>query len=285
MNPKLIDTHTHVNFQAFTEDALEVIAKTLEKKVWLVNVGTQFDTSRAACELAEQFSDGVYACVGLHPIHVFASHVDEEETSFETRGEEFDFESYKELALRSTKVVAVGEFGLDYYRMPEGVDPEEVKQKQKEVALKHFELAKYLGKPAMIHCRDPLRRSDSEASAYDDLLELLAEHFDGRVNIHSFTGTWEQAKKFLARGYTIGLNGIITFDKTGRTEEVIKNTPLEKILLETDAPYLTPVPHRGKRNEPLFVEYVARKIAEIKEVSREEVMEQTTNNALEFFGI
>ena len=286
--PKLIDSHAHINFQAFASDHDGVIERSLSDDVWLINVGTQFETSRRAVEMAESYSDGVYAAVGLHPIHLFEHHVDEEETSFNAAGEEFNADSYKELVLRSTKVVAIGEFGLDYYRMPPGEDAERVKKVQREVVKQHLMLAEYLDKPVNVHCRDlpasDLSRRRWQAGAYDELFELL-EEFRGQGNIHSFTGTWEQAEKFLNRGLFIGLNGIITFDKTGRSEEVVKNLPLERIVLETDAPYLTPIPHRGKRNEPAFTKFVAQKIAEIKEIDVEEVEEQTTKNARELFRI
>ncbi|PIT87022.1 MAG: hydrolase TatD [Candidatus Magasanikbacteria bacterium CG10_big_fil_rev_8_21_14_0_10_40_10] len=275
MEAKIIDTHTHLNFNAFKNDRDEVVERTLKENVWMVNVGTQFDTSRTAVEMAGQYSDGVYAAVGLHPIHIFESFVDEEEDSFQTRGEKFDLESYRELALRSTKVVAIGEFGLDYYRMPEGVEEDEVKRLQEEVVAKHLELAKEIDKPVMIHCRD----------AYEDMILLLKNHYDGKGIIHSYTGTWDQLQPFLERNFLVGLNGIITFDKTGRAEGVIKNTPLERMVLETDAPYLTPEPHRGKRNEPLYTKHVAKKVAEFKNISVEEVEERTTKNAREIFKI
>lgn len=275
MNPKLIDTHTHMNFQAFREDADQVVERALAEDIWMINAGTQFETSRRAVELAENYSDGVYAAVALHPIHLFEHHVDEEETSFRTKGEEFNAGSYKDLVARSLKVVAIGEFGLDYYRMPPGEDPERVKEVQEEVAIQHLLLAKALGKPVMIHCRD----------AYADLARLLREKYDGPGEIHSFTGRWEEAKPFLEMGFYIALNGIITFDKTGRSEKVVKNLPLDRILLETDAPYLTPAPHRGARNEPAYVKFIAQKIAEIKGLSAEEVEEMTTNNARKLYNI
>src|SRR5262245_57647315 len=139
--PQLIDTHTHVNFQSFRDDADSVIERTLAEDVWMINVGTQFETSRKAVEMAEDYSDGVYAAIGLHPIHLFEHHVDEEETSFNARGEEFNADSYKDLVSRSTKVVGIGEFGLDYYRMPPDEDPAVVKKVQHEVLKQHLILA------------------------------------------------------------------------------------------------------------------------------------------------
>lgn len=275
MTPKLIDTHTHVNFKAYSADAGDVIRRALDEDIWMINAGTMFETSRKAVEMAEDYSDGVYAAVALHPIHLFEHHVDEEETSFRARGEEFDLQSYKDLVLRSTKVVGIGEFGLDYFHMPKDVDPIEVKKAQAELTKQHIELAKSVDKPVMIHCRE----------AYDELYELLKENYSGPGEIHCFTGTWEQARKFVDLGFYIALNGIITFDKTGRSEKVVKNLPLESTILETDAPYLTPLPHRGKRNEPSYVKFVAEKIAEMKGVSFDEVAEVTTNNARKLYNI
>jgi TatD DNase family protein len=275
MNPRFIDTHTHVNFHSYKDDTDEVIRRVLDEGVWMINAGTQFETPRKAVELAEQYSDGVYAAVALHPIHLFEHHVDEEETSFNAKGEEFDSESYKDLVTRSTKVVGIGEFGLDYFHMPEGEDPDIVKQKQKEIMLKHLALAKAMDKPVMIHCRD----------AYGKLAEVLKKNYDGPGEIHCFTGQWPEAKPFLEMGFYIALNGIITFDKTGRSEEVVKNLPLEQTILETDAPYLTPAPHRGKRNEPSYVKFVAEKIAEWKGIDVDQVAETTTKNARALYRI
>lgn len=288
--PKFIDTHTHVNFQAFKKDAEEVVQRALDEGVWMINAGTMFETSRRAVEMAENYSDGVYAAVALHPIHLFEHHVDEEETSFNARGEEFNADSYKDLVLRSTKVVAIGEFGLDYYRMPKGEDPERVKKIQKEVMVQHLLLAKEVDKPVMIHCRPTPGTMD----AYEDILKILdptPSPGEGRVGerlpfeIHCFTGNWPIAQEFIERGGYIALNGIVTFDKTGRSEEVAKNLPLESIILETDAPYLAPVPHRGQRNEPSYVKFVAEKIAEIKGVSYNDVAAATTKNARTLFRV
>lgn len=276
MAPKFIDTHSHLNFQAFREDYDDVIQRSLAGEVWMINVGTQFETSRRAVEIAEEYSDGVYAAIGLHPIHLFEHHVDEEETSFNARGEEFNADSYKALLSRSIKVVAIGEFGLDYYHLPPDEDPELVKKVQAEVLKQHLILAEECDKPAMIHCRD----------AYDDLVRIIEEvNYHGTGEIHSFTGTWEQAKLFLNLGFYVALNGIITFDKTGRSEEVAKNLPLDRMILETDSPYLTPVPHRGKRNEPANVRFVAQKVAEWKGIEVSEVERATTENARKLFRI
>ena len=174
------------------------------------------------------------------------------------------------------KVVAVGECGLDYFRLPSDSDRESVIKKQKEEFVKQLHFAKKHKLPVIIHCRD----------AYADLLEILKSEYAGLQGVaHSFTDTWEIAKKFLDLGFYIALNGILTFDKTGKLAEVVANTPADRLLTETDAPYLTPPPYRGKRNEPSYVEFVAEKIAEIKGVEKEEVEETTTQNARDLYKI
>lgn len=280
-----IDTHTHVQFQAFKKDADEVIERALKHNVWLINAGTKFETSRAAVELAENYSDGVYAAVALHPVHLYEHYVDisEEDPGFHTSGEEFDYNSFRALVARSPKVVSIGEFGLDYFHLPKNLDHEAIKRKQKEVMVQHINLAREADKPLMIHCRP----SEGTMDAYEDIIKILDEHFQspGKFEIHCFTGTAEIAQEFVKRGGCIALNGILTFDKTGRSDQVVKSLPLESIILETDAPYLTPLPHRGRRNEPLYVRHVAEKLAEMKGVELSLVESVTTTNARKLFGI
>ncbi len=277
----LIDTHAHVNFSAFKEDGKEVLQRCLDNEIEVINVGSQWSTSQRAVEIAEQYKEGVYAAVGLHPIHLYQMEVDEnEDIHFISRAEKFDYDKYKELALHP-KVVAIGEMGIDYFHLPEGEDPEEVKHKQKETFLQGIELARELDKPIIVHTR-PARGS---FDAYDDEINILRQvgYFHGVI--HSFLGSFEQAQTFLQMGFYLSFNGIVTFKNAKEVQEVAKKVPLERVLLETDSPYLTPEPYRGKRNEPAYVEYVARKIAELKGVSVEEVAEITTNNARRLFGI
>lgn len=267
----LIDTHAHVNFNAYKDDADEVIRRSLENDIWMINIGSQYDTSKRAIEMVEKYKEGVYAAIALHPIHLGSSKfVDEEEVQFKTKEEKFDKEKYKELASNS-KVVAIGETGLDYYYVNED---EKTKDLQKKVFRQHLELAKELNKPAIFHCR----------KAYNDLLsELQAISHKPQAVLHCFMGKKSQAEEFLKMGFHLGFNGLITYCRD--YDKVIKDTPLDKILIETDCPYLTPVPHRGKRNEPLYVKYVVEKIAEIKGITFEKVADQTTKNARELFGI
>src|SRR3989338_4561714 len=287
MNPKLIDTHTHINFNAFKDDGDAVVSRALDAGTWIVNVGSQIDTSRRAIEYAQRHKEGVFAIVGLHPVHLFSQHIDEEEFEFESRQEEFAYETYKKLA-QHPKVVGIGECGLEYFRLPEGRE-EEIKKIQRDVFIQQIELAIELKKPLMIHSRD----------AYQDIYDILksyklqATSYCGIV-IHSFIGSWEEAQKFLELGGFIGFNGIITYKP--RKEKIaggsdpglldaVKQIPLERIVLETDAPYLSPEPNRGKRNEPSYVKFVAEKIAQLKNIAAEEVSRQTTQNARALFGI
>jgi len=251
----LIDTHSHVNFNAYKDDADEVICRSLDNDIWMINVGSQYGTSKRAVEMAEKYPQGVYAAVGLHPIH---------------SEEEFDPIKYKELA-KSKRVVAIGEIGLDYkseYIL--------FKEKQKEVLLRQLDLAKELNLPVIFHCR----------MAHADLIkEIRSRNEIGSPKItgviHCFTGTWEDAQKYLEMGFYLGFNGIIF---KLNLDEVIKNTPLERILIETDCPYLTPLPMAG-RNEPLYVKYVTEKIAQLKNLTLEKVAETTTQNAKKLFRI
>lgn len=279
MIPKLFDTHAHVNFAAFKDDADEVIKRALDKNIWMVNVGSQYSTSARAVAYAEKYPEGVFAAIGLHPVQLkkgsFAYHDSEEldETEIKTIGEDFEYAKYLEL-VKNPKVVAIGEVGLDYHHFEPEDNVEELKAKQKEVFLEFIRLANEVQKPIMIHCWD----------GYDDLLEILQNNpVEKRGVIHSFVGSRKTAKKFIDLGYKIGLNGVITYGIS--YDRLIKEVDLKDMVLETDCPYLTPVPHKGERNEPVFVELVAQKIAELKNVSVEEVAEVTTNNAKKLFGL
>jgi TatD DNase family protein len=276
----LIDTHAHVNFNAYKADGDEVVKRSLAEDIWLINVGSQYKTAQRAVEYAQRYSQGVFAAIGLHPIHLslgeVEAHVDEFElVKFKSQAEEFDYEKYKALA-QDEKVVAIGEIGLDYYRIKK--DDEKLKEKQKEIFKKQIELAVELDKPVIIHCRE----------AHNEILEILSLYFSGNNSgrsgvIHSFSGRWGQAEQYMKMGFYLGFNGIITFARD--YDRVVKEMPLERLLLETDCPYLTPLPFRGKRNEPSYVKYVAQKVAELRGISVEEVAEITTSNAKKLFKI
>ncbi|OGI57127.1 hypothetical protein A3B85_03285 [Candidatus Nomurabacteria bacterium RIFCSPHIGHO2_02_FULL_37_13] len=272
MQPKYIDIHSHINFKAFDKDRDEVIRRALENNTWIINVGTQIDTSQKAVEIANQYKGGVYATIGLHPIHTDVSFHDKQELSsegqeFTSRGEVFNREEYKKL-LSNTKVVGIGECGLDYYHCTK-----ESISKQKNAFIEQIKLANEFNKPLMLHIRN----------AYKDALEILKAYAKVKGNAHFFAGNLEDAKNFLNFGFTLSFTGVITF--THDYDEVIKNTPLNMIMSETDSPYVTPVPYRGKRNEPFYVKEVVKKIAEIKNLPEEEVAKAIIENTKRVFTL
>ena len=273
----LIDTHAHLNFDAFKDDADEVIRRSLDEGVWMINVGSHYTASKKAVEIAEKYEEGVYASIGLHPINLDTGlvkmKIDNTEGSRFER--EFDYDKYKELA-KSKKVVAIGEIGLDYYWRPKTTAKKELfKQKQKDLLLKELELAEELDLPVIFHCR----------MAHPDLIEILKNEASkikkGGV-VHCFTGNQQEAKEYMKMGFYLGFNGIIfKFD----LKEVIKKTPLERILVETDCPYLSPPQFKKERNEPIAVKYVAEEIAKIKNINLEDITKETTQNAKKLFNI
>lgn len=280
MTPKYIDIHAHTNFKAFDEDRDAVIRRALDGDTWLINVGTQIDTSRKAVEMAHQYDEGVYAIIGLHPIHTGASFHDEKELGeggkeFTSRGEIFDKEKYLEL-LRDPKVVAVGECGLDYYRCT----PETI-QKQKEAFIGQIGIANEIGKPLMLHIRN--NPEDKTYDAYADSLEILKQHAKVKGDVHFFAGSPEVARAFVEFGFTLSFTGVVTF--THDYDEVIRQTPIDMIMTETDSPYVSPKPYRGKRNEPVYVQEITRKIAEIKGLDPEIAAVTIIANAKRVFKI
>ncbi|MEK7559855.1 MAG: TatD family hydrolase, partial [Patescibacteria group bacterium] len=260
MTPRFFDVHTHVNDKQYDADCDEVIRRALNAGIKMVQVGTDFESSQKAVELAESY-DNVYATVGLHPNDVIK--------------EEFNYEKFRNLVLSSKKVVAIGECGLDYFRVKGLGD----RDRQKEIFKKQIELAKEVGKPLMIHCRE----------AFTDLVEILSlsggrsSSVGGSGIVHFFSGSINDAEKLLDLGFYFSFGGVITFARD--YDQQIKFIPLDRILLETDAPYVAPVPYRGKRNEPLYIIEVAKKIAEIKRATIEKVALATSQNALQIFAI
>lgn len=268
---RYFDAHTHVNFIAFKDDMDAAIQRAAEAGVAMNTVGTQFDTSKEAVAIAEKY-ENVYATIGLHPIHTGKSYHDEKELgeggkAFTSRGEDFDAAAYEALA-QSPKVIAIGECGLDYFRLEENT-----KKTQEEVFVQQIELANKLNKPLMLHIRN----------AYEDALAILKTHAKVKGDVHFFAGDWNVAKQFLDFGFMLSFTGVITF--THDYDEVIKNAPLDMLLSETDAPYVAPVPYRGKRNEPAYVVEVAKAIARIKGEPEEVVREQLLANARRVFGL
>lgn len=277
---KYFDAHTHTNFVAYDADRDEVMKRAHERGVGMNIVGTQYDTSLAAVELARQY-EHAWATIGLHPIHTSKSHHDEKELGegnkeFTSRGEVFDMQKYLTLGA-DPKVIAVGECGLDYYRL-EG----DTKQKQQEAFVQQIELANALNKPLMLHIRSAPKGS-GDGEAYRDALALVQSHAKVRGDVHFFAGDWEIARSWLDAGFMLSFTGVLTF--THDYDEVVRNTPLDMILSETDAPYITPTPHRGTRNEPAYVTEVVKAIARVKGVEEEETAAQLIATARRVFGI
>jgi len=273
----IIDTHAHLNFDVFDKDRKKVIERCHKNKVWVVNVGINFETSKKAVEIAEKY-EGMFASVGLHPLNLDAGLV-KIKNKKEGTEKTFNYQKYKELA-KSPKVIAIGEIGLDYYLKPKTKKKKEIfKAKQKELLFEELKLAKKLNLPVIFHCR----------MAHFDLIQFLKENkgvFPKKAVIHSFVGKLEELKEYLSFGYNIGFNGII-FKKVEGVDfkKIIKVVPLEKILVETDAPYLVPPQIKEKRNEPIFVKYVIKRIAEIKNLEFEKIAEITSKNAKRLFRI
>lgn len=265
----IFDSHCHPQFPQYENDREEMIQRSLGEGVFMICVGTDLKTSKQGIELAQKYS-GMWATVGVHP----------NDLDFE-----FKISNY-ELLLEKEKVVAIGEVGLDYYRTPE---PEKQK-KQKEVFEQFVDLAQRTDKPMVLHFRDSSKGSTGKV--HKDALAMLPH--DIRGVSHSFTGRLEEAKNYLNRDIYLGFNGIITFPFShkvtegrisGMYDEVVKYVPLDRMLLETDAPYLTPNLYRGHRNEPIYILEVAKKIASIKGIKLENVIEATFKNTNTLFGL
>jgi TatD DNase family protein len=262
----LIDTHCHLDFPEFQKDFADVLTRAEEAEVVkFINPGVGIEESRKAVQLAYEH-ENIFSAVGIHP--------HEASSLFELRSSGASFLNEKllkeleELA-GNPKVVAIGEIGLDYFKM----------HNEKSVQLQAFEqqlaLAEKLDKPVIIHSR--------EANA--EVFEILDKFKNLRGVFHCFGGDWDFAQEVLARGFFIGLTGIVTFANAKNVHEVARNAPLKKLLIETDAPFLSPQKFRGQRCEPAFVAEVAQEIARLKEIDFEEVEQETTRNAEELFGV
>lgn len=254
------DAHTHVQFPAYDEDRDAVIARALDTGIGMINVGADKTSSLAAVTLARKYEAGVYATIGLHP---------------NDTNEGFDYEFYNTLA-QDDKVVAIGECGLDFFRIGDDAGAEKIKEAQYELFLKQMKLSYAVQKPLMIHCRN----------AIPELIEFLHVHKNYLVKgsiMHFFAGTPEEAKKLLELGFYFTFGGVITFVQ--EYDETVRTIPIDYILSETDAPYVTPAPHRGKRNEPSYVIEVEKKLAELKGVAQETMANQILKNTEKVFGI
>lgn len=295
---RLIDSHAHLHFPAFDADVEEVLRRAHDNNIGLVTVGTKFSTSALGIAFAEAHDD-VWATIGLHPGHVHDHHfVDENEEHAEAPSPEHTFDEAKyETLVTHPKCVAIGEFGLDYSRVPEGMDVETFKLDQQRVARQQLRFAAKHQKPVVIHCRGGLAHkagataegaTEMTATAHEDMMQLIREDFavekcEKRGVIHCFTGTALEAKQYADLGFFVSIPGIVTFGKS--VAAAVKEIPLSQMMIETDCPYLSPIPLRGKRNEPANVALVAQAVADLKGVSIQEVAAVTSANAVRFFGL
>lgn len=251
----MIDTHAHYDDKRFSDDRDDILKSLNENGISnIINVGCDLKRSQMCILLAEKH-DFVYATVGFHP------------HSAEEYSEQAD-QMLREMA-KHEKVLAIGEIGLDYYY---DNSPRDI---QKEVMRKQIKLANDVNLPVVIHDRD----------AHKDCLDIINENPPKKLVYHCYSGSVEYAQILVKMGYMMSFGGTTTFKNAKTVQDVIKAIPLENIMLETDCPYLTPEPHRGKRNESKYLHYIAEKIAELRKITKQEVIDQTTKNAKEFFGI
>ncbi len=264
----MIDVHCHLNFHAFAKDTDKVIGNAFAAGVTkIINVGTKIDSSQTAVDLAQKY-ENLYAIVGIHP-----HHADKLESNW--------LEELKELA-KKPKVVAIGEIGMDYYSYKSNaiVDP----KLQKEVFIKQIQLAHKLNLPLQIHNRQ----------AGKDIVDILLNHKSYLLNppgmFHCMSGDLDLLKKVLDFGFYVGFDGNITYNGIAKGEttalsELVEYAPCDRIVTETDSPFLTPEPHRGSRNIPSYVIITARKIAEIKKIPFEELADNAIQNAIRLFKL
>jgi len=272
------DSHTHLNLAAFDKDRKELIKKTLEQGVFMINIGTCYETSKKAIEIAQQY-ENCWATVGLHPSHTIPMKIDRSELTINTKEDISEAETFNgkfELLLKEQKVIAIGECGLDYSYLKNLSQKDRIKYKktQEEEFRKQIQIAKKYNLPLSLHIRDLYEKA---------LIILEEEKYEGGAVFHFFAGKIDQAQKILEKGFYLGFSGIITYSEV--MNDVIKAAPLEKILIETDAPYVAPIPYRGSRNEPIYVEEVAKKIAQIKKLPLKEIEEATFKNAFQLFRL
>ena len=253
----LIDTHSHIDMENFEQRFDEVLKNAKQNDVEKVVIpGVEPSGFKKISEICEKY-ENIYGAVGVHP---------EEVNSFNEKAEEL-IKKY----LKNPKIIAVGEIGLDYYW-----DKSQI-EKQKEIFERQILIAKEAQKPVLVHDRE----------AHQDSFEILKRTKANEIGVvmHCFSGSHEFAMECIKEGFYIALGGVVTFKNAKKVKEVAKIIPLDRLLLETDAPYMAPVPYRGKENEPAYVKYVAQEIANLRNISYEEVAETTTNNAKKLLKI
>ncbi|PIZ45113.1 hydrolase TatD [candidate division WWE3 bacterium CG_4_9_14_3_um_filter_41_6] len=253
----MIDTHSHLYFDSYDEDRLEVMARNMALLDAVITVGVDESTSQKAITLSEKYPN-MYAAVGLHP----------EEIAFPTDV------LWVERSVSHKKVVAIGEIGLDYSKLSSEHDVESTVTNQKNAFRAQLEIALRTNLPVVIHSRD----------AFDDTLEILTAYKGSLRGVwHSFTGDVESMQKVIRIGFMIGINGIVTYTSAQPLQDAVSRVELSHLVLETDAPFLPPVPHRGERNEPYMVTLVAEKVASLRKDTVENVIAQTDKNAQKLF--
>lgn len=255
----MIDSHAHLDDSKFDLDRDSLI-NNLEKHgiEYVFNIGADIVSSRNSVALADKY-ENIYAVVGIHP--------------HDASGYDENIEKELIKLSKNKKVMAIGEIGLDYYY---DNSPRDI---QMEVFKKQIELAAKLNLPIVIHSRD------AHKDTFDTLKEAHEKYPDMKVLIHCYSSSVEMMREYMKLGFYIALGGAVTFKNSVTPKEVAKEVPLSRLLLETDSPYMAPVPLRGKRNEPMFVKYVAEEIASLRGINIEEVIEQTSKNTKEFYGI
>ncbi|MBI3046346.1 MAG: TatD family hydrolase [Candidatus Harrisonbacteria bacterium] len=280
MQAEIIDVHSHVQFPVYDADREVVIKRAKEAGVKMLAVGTQASISEAAIKLAHQYPNDIWATVGYHPNHLSKQWYHDHKEQSEAVPEKFDIGRLRHLA-KDPKVAAIGECGLDYFRLTTNDQRlTTIKNLQKEVFLEQVELAQELEKPLMIHCR-PAKGTDD---AYLDLLALIPNsQFLIPKIVHFYVGSLEITKKLVAAGFYFTFGGVITFARD--YDEAIKYIPLDRILLETDCPYVAPASHRGKRNEPAYIVETASKMAELKNLDLISLASRISDNALKVFSL
>ena len=253
----LFDSHAHLTDNRFDSDRKDVIEKAIQAGIsGIINPGACMKSSEASVELSKEY-DLIYAAVGIHPHDA-------------KEAKEADYDKLRCWLQNEPKVIAVGEIGLDYYY---DFSPKDV---QREVFIRQLQLAKETGLPVIIHNRD----------SHGDMMEILRREARGVKGVlHCYSGSVEMARELLQMGFYLSFAGPLTYKNAAKLPDVVKEVPLERILIETDCPYLTPQPYRGKRNEPSYVRFVAEKIAELKGKSWQEVAETTKENTLLLFNI
>ena len=248
---KIIDSHVHLNLEQFDDDREEVFKRIEEKLDFVVNIGFDLESSEKSIEYANKYPF-IYAVIGFHPDEI-EGYSDEAEKKL------------KELS-KNPKVLAIGEIGLDYHWMTRP------KEEQWDIFRKQLELARRVNKPVVIHTRE----------AMEDTVNILNEFPDITGILHCYPGSVETAKRMIDRFY-LGIGGVLTFKNARKLVEVVTEIPIEKLVIETDCPYMAPTPYRGQRNEPIYTEEVAKKIAELKNMSYEDVVRITNENTRKAF--